>query len=120
MITFKVQRAELHSWRMLQRNIRSWCRSRDDPLMQIRQMITGEMLEMRRQQAEEARLAKLEQEIAVAKETANKATAEREAAESVNREFTRRKGEIQNLSVSLKESMGSNLAAESVNREFTR
>merc|ERR1719193_2101778 len=109
MITFKVKHAELEAWRMLQRNVRSWCKLREDPLIKIRQMISGEMLEIRRQQKEEARRAKLAEGIAAMKETLHLVTKERVAAEKINREFSQRKDEIRHLSDTLRESMGSNV-----------
>jgi len=111
MITFKVKHAELQSWRMLQRNVRSWCKLKDDPLMKIREMISGEMLELRRQQQEEERKVKMAAGLAVLKEALNQATQERQAAEKENKEKTKTKDEMRHLSDSLREAMGSDLAA---------
>jgi len=110
MITFRVKHFELRNWRMLQRNIRCWCKFKEDPLIKIRQMISGEMLEIRRQQDEAARKARLAAGLAAVKETLSHVTREREAAERVNKEFTQKKDEIRSLSDSLRQSMGTNLA----------
>merc|ERR1719193_333513 len=110
MITFRVKHFELRNWRMLQRNIRCWCKFKEDPLIKIRQMISGEMLEIRRQQDEAARKARLAAGLAAVKEALSHATREREAAERANKEFTQKKDEIRGLSDSLRQSMGTNLA----------
>jgi len=108
-MTFIRKLKELNAWRLLQRNIRAWVKEKEDPLIQVRNMISGEMLEMRRQQEEEARRAKFAEDLAILEENLAQVTAGREAAEQQFEGFSRKKEELTNVSEELREGMGSNL-----------